>query len=188
MRKELLYVEMIQGHSGPAWIGYGQFTKSNRTVYFNGKVFGRSQGIIGNHVDIEEGDEYWISGVKKNGHDRHWAGGGKINIDKEVIDDYLKIIGQSVLPKNKFILVKLNNIPNKDLSVQLENFKADSEKIDKIRLYKKSPIDLSDEELGLSIKYYSELDMTTFPMKSRKGYLTQLNELIMENKRRNENS
>jgi hypothetical protein len=67
MKTEILYVELKQGHSGPAWIGYGQFSKSGQTVYFDGKVLKKGQGIISNHFDIENGDEYWISGVKKNG-------------------------------------------------------------------------------------------------------------------------
>jgi hypothetical protein len=123
MKKEILYVELIQiyDHKGPAWIGYGQFSKSGRSVYFNGKVFTKEQGVIGNHFDIENGDEYWISGIKKNGEDRHRYGSGKIHIDKSVIDDYLKIICEAKLPKNKFILVDLDNIPNKELSRKIEN-------------------------------------------------------------------
>ena len=60
MKTEIIYIELIEqfDHTGPAWIGYGQFSKSGHTVYFNGKVFGRGQGIIGNHVDIESGEEY----------------------------------------------------------------------------------------------------------------------------------
>lgn len=55
MKTEILYVELIQqfDHRGSAWIGYGQFSKSGRTVYFNGKVFGRGQGSIGNHVALK---------------------------------------------------------------------------------------------------------------------------------------
>lgn len=92
MKTEILYVELIQqfDHRGSAWIGYGQFSKSKRTVYFNGKVFGRGQGTIGNHVDIESGEEYWISGVKKNGEDRHKYGSGMIHLDNSVVQDYLK--------------------------------------------------------------------------------------------------
>jgi hypothetical protein len=123
MKKEILFVELKQEHSGPAWIGYGYFSKSGQTIYFNGHVLKRGQGITSNHFDIENGNEYWISGVKKNGQDRHWAGSGKIHIDKSAIDDYLKIIGETSLPKNKFILLDLNNVPNKELSKEIENRK-----------------------------------------------------------------
>lgn len=127
MRSEIVYVELKQGHSGPAWIGFAQFSKSGQSVYFDGKILAKAQGIMGNHIDMENRDEYWISGVKKNGEDRHWAGSGKIHIDKSAIDDYLKIIGQTTLPKNKFILVDLNNTPNKELSREIENTKLTDE-------------------------------------------------------------
>ncbi len=129
MKKELIYLEMIQDHThtGPAWIGYGLFNKTGKTVYFNGKVFRRGNISIGNHFDIELGAEYWISGVKKNTEDRHWAGSGKIQIDKAVVSDYLAFIGETTLPKNKFILVELINEPNKDLARKIENTKLTEE-------------------------------------------------------------
>ena len=130
MRTEILYVELKHGHSGPAWIGYGQFSKSGQTIYFDGKVLKKGQGIISNHFDIENDDEYWISGVKKNGTDRHWTGSGKIYLDKSAVGEYLKIIGQAALPKNKFILVDLNNIPNKELSKEIENSKASDDTLE----------------------------------------------------------
>lgn len=46
----------------------------------------------GNHFDIESGEAYWVSGVKKNGADRHWAGSGKIMIDRNSIDEYLTLV------------------------------------------------------------------------------------------------
>jgi hypothetical protein len=63
----LRYIELKTGYAddGPAWIGFVQLSKSGRTVYFNGKAFKRSQGISANHRDLESGDEYWISGIKK---------------------------------------------------------------------------------------------------------------------------
>jgi hypothetical protein len=137
MRTEMLYVELKQGHSGPAWIGYGEFSKSGQTVYFDGKVLKKGQGINSNHFDIESGDEYWISGVKKNGADRHWTGSGKVHLDKSAIDDYLKIIGQTFLLKNKFILVELINIPNRELSRKIENSKLTEEPIVRVILSKK---------------------------------------------------
>jgi len=92
MKPELKYIELKSGFgdTGPAWIGMAEFSKSGRTVYFNGKALKNSnaQGIAGNYYDIESGDEYWISGIKKNGTDRHWAGDGKIMIDRKVVDLY----------------------------------------------------------------------------------------------------
>lgn len=180
MRTEILYVELKQGHSGPAWIGYGKFSKSGQTVYFDGKVLQKGQGINSNHFDIENGDEYWISGVKKNGADRHWAGSGKIYLDNSVVIDYLKIIGQPILPKNKFILTDLDNLPNKELSRTIENSKLSEEAFDTSLLYKKTPKDLTDDELKKVLEYYNNLDLAEFPLKSRKGYTEKINDLTVE--------
>jgi hypothetical protein len=63
---------------GPAEIGEVTYSQTGRTLYFEGKSFRRIRGASGNHVCLETGDEYWISGVKKRGSNRHWAGGGPV--------------------------------------------------------------------------------------------------------------
>lgn len=125
MKSEIIYVELKTGYSdnGPAWIGKGFYSKSGQSIYFNNKVFKRGSGISGNYYDIETMNEYWISGVKKDGTDRHWAGNGKIMIDKSTLPEYLQIINANELPKNKFELTDLNNIPNKSLANEIENRK-----------------------------------------------------------------
>ncbi len=67
----ILYVERKAG-AGEAWIGRVSFSKTGRTLYYRGKSF-RSlggTGIRGNYVEVESGEEYWISGCKRNGADR----------------------------------------------------------------------------------------------------------------------
>ena len=85
MQSKIMYVEhkTDQNDKGVAWIGKVEFSKSGQTVYFNNQAFKKlkSGGISGNHYDLETHDEYWISGVKRNGQDRHWAGGGRIKIE-----------------------------------------------------------------------------------------------------------
>jgi len=100
----LKFIELKAGYTdnGPAWVGLVKQSKSGKTIYFNGKAFSRSNGISGNHIDVETGDEYWISNVKKNGRDRHWAGTGKIKIEFAAIDEYLKIIEMRELDKSIF--------------------------------------------------------------------------------------
>ncbi len=100
----LKFIELKSGYTdnGPAWIGLVEQSKSGKTIYFNGKAFSRGSGISGNHFDVESGEEYWISNVKKSGQDRHWAGTGKILIEFAAIDEYLKIMGMSKLNKSKF--------------------------------------------------------------------------------------
>jgi hypothetical protein len=102
----LRYLELKSGHSdnGPAWIGRVQLSRSGRTVYFDGKAFKRGNGIGANHFDIVTGDEYWISGVKKNGQDRHWTGSGKITIEAAAVEEYLKIVGAKEIDRKRFVI------------------------------------------------------------------------------------
>jgi hypothetical protein len=94
------YIELKSGYhdDGPAWIARVLVSKSGRTVYFNGKALKRStQTVSGNYYDVETTETYWVSGVKKQGGDRHWAGRGKITIDAGAIDEYLAITGATEL-------------------------------------------------------------------------------------------
>ncbi len=123
MKPEIIYVELIDdsNHKGPAWIGYGFFNRTRKTVYFNGRILSKGRGISSNYFDIQSNEDFWVSGIKKNGEDRHWAGSGKITIDETAIEEYLKIIDEVELPKNKFLVSQLNNIPNVELANQIEN-------------------------------------------------------------------
>ena len=127
MRTELKYIELINGfsHDGPAWIGLISFSKSGKTVYFDGKAFQRvgSDRTAGNFYDIESGDEYWISGVKKNMTDRHKFGGGKIFVEKRILSKYLKVIDKTELPKAEFELTEVDiEIPIERIN-EIENEK-----------------------------------------------------------------
>jgi len=124
MKSRLMYVELKSGFNddGPAWIGMASFSKTGRTIYFNGQAF-QGGRIGGNHQEVESGETYWISGVKKDGEDRHLAGSGKIKIDKAVISEYLSIIKKDELPKNKFEIVELNNTAPKELVKEITNQK-----------------------------------------------------------------
>lgn len=107
--ERILYIELKSGYSddGPAWIGVVKYSKSGQTIYFNNKGFQQSAGISSNYVDIETGEGYWISGVKKNGEDRHWAGSGKVMIDRNIADEYLQITGQKSIDTKRFELVDI---------------------------------------------------------------------------------
>lgn len=97
--KILRYIELKSGYSdnGPAWIAYVERSKTGRTLYFNGrglmKLKGQRRGDSGgNYIDIETGESFWVSGVKKNGKDRHWAGSGKVLVEAAAVVEYLKTI------------------------------------------------------------------------------------------------
>jgi hypothetical protein len=104
MKDRLVYIELKSGFSddGPAWIAIAGASKSGATLYSNGKAFKslKGSGIGANFYDIETGEEYWISGVKKSNQDRHRFGRGGISIDRPAIAAYLAATGFSSLPSN----------------------------------------------------------------------------------------
>jgi hypothetical protein len=101
----LRYIELKTGHedNGPAWIGRVKLSRSGQTVYFNGRAFKRA-GTPGTYVDNETKELYWISGVKKRGTNRHWAGSGRITIEARAVAEYLELSGESELDRSRFIV------------------------------------------------------------------------------------
>ena len=112
MRTEIRYIELKTGYSdnGPAWIGKVAFSNSGRTLYFMDKAFQHSSYYIGNFYDVETKEFYWISGIKKTGTNRHWAGGGKIQLDRNLVDEYLRLTKQNAIDPNKITLVDIPEI------------------------------------------------------------------------------
>jgi len=97
----LRYIELTSGyhHDGPAWIAKVSHSKSGQTIYFNNHALKRIEGggASGNYRDLESGDEYWVSGVKKEGGDRHWAGNGVVLVERAALKDYLLLRGRDDL-------------------------------------------------------------------------------------------
>ncbi len=95
-KTRILYIEKKSGHSddGPARIGRVAFSKSGRTLYYRGLRLRRMKGggISGNYFDVETGDEYWVSGAKRDGRDRHRAGRGPVEVDDDVREEYRRWI------------------------------------------------------------------------------------------------
>ena len=185
MKTEIVYVEIETGanHDGKAWIGKCFFSKTGQTIYFNGKVYRKWKGFSSNYFDIETGNGFWISGVKKNGNDRHRLGKGIIEIDESIIPEYLKIIGETELQKNKFKIVKLDNVPAKEKATEILNEKYEAEFDNTIRF--KNSSDLTQIELENLIKYYNNLDLPKMYKKNRKGFIEELKNLEIELEKRN---
>lgn len=119
-----MYIELKTGYSddGPAWIGKVEFSKSGKTVYFDNKAIKKmgSPSEGGNHYDIETGDTYWVSGIKKNGADRHWAGGGKIMIDRKAIEEYLTLVNFNSIEEKYYETIDFEPT-DKNRFMELEN-------------------------------------------------------------------
>lgn len=116
MKSRLMYIEKATGanHDGPAWIGMARFSKTGSTVYFDNKCFAHGWHMLsqyeGNYIELESGAGYWISGLKKNGQDRHRFGKGKIFIDKAVVEEYLAFRGIDKLNPQKYEIVEIIEI------------------------------------------------------------------------------
>lgn len=100
------YIELKSdcGDSGPAWIARVNASKTGQTIYFNGLALRKltGGGISGNYIDLMSDDEYWVSGVKKKGTNRHWAGSGLIEIEESALKEFLLITGQEEFDKLQF--------------------------------------------------------------------------------------
>lgn len=87
----IMYVECKGGDNdrGRARICRVRLSKTGRTLYVGGLVLQslRGSGISGNYFDVNSRSEYWVSGPKKNGRDRHWADGGPVQIEADVVDE-----------------------------------------------------------------------------------------------------
>ncbi|WP_207420208.1 hypothetical protein [Desertivirga brevis] len=120
MKPQIKYIELKTSHNddGPAWIAEVELSRSGRTIYFNGlALLGKGHGAC---TDLETGDIYWISGIKKNGKDRHRAGKGKIMVDRKILESYLDLRGLSLLHRNKYELIDI--LPtNKRKFAEIEN-------------------------------------------------------------------
>ena len=113
----LKYIELKtnQSDSGPAWIARVKMSRSGTTVYFNGKALRRARkgGLEGNYFDVRTRDEYWVSGVKKDGTDRHWAGSGKVALEASAVREYLALTGMAEVDESRLFVVP--DLPQTDI-------------------------------------------------------------------------
>lgn len=95
MRSRIMYVESKAGGlRGPARIGRVSFSKTGRTLHYGGRSFQslRGAGFKANYYDIETGEQYWISGPKKDGSDRLYGERVPVEIDDDVREEYWRTI------------------------------------------------------------------------------------------------
>ncbi len=161
MKSQLKYIELKSGYAdnGPAWIGKVDFSKSGKTIYFNGHAFkGKGHGGCS---DIETGEIYWISGLKKDGQDRHWAGNGKVMIDRKVVDEYLSYMSLQKLDMDRFVIVDIEATDKKKF-VDVENAAINS-------------ITVSNRFDNLGELSMNELEIAVQRLKRRESYTNPIN-------------
>jgi hypothetical protein len=91
----IMYIECKAGGlTGPARIGRVTFSQTGRTLYCRGQKFQslKGAGFKSNYYDVETGEDYWISGPKRNGGDALYGGNSSIEIDDDVREEYWRLI------------------------------------------------------------------------------------------------
>jgi len=92
----IMYIEdKSAGLNGPARIGRMTYSKSGRTLHYNGRTFQSlgGKGFKANYFCVETGDRFWISGPRKDGKDRLYEDSAKsVEIDADVAEEYWRDI------------------------------------------------------------------------------------------------
>lgn len=89
-----MYVELKSGLTGPARIGRVYFSRTGRTLYYRGRCFQslKGRGFKSNYFDRDTGEEYWISGCRRDGADRLYGERLPVEVDADVEEEYWRDI------------------------------------------------------------------------------------------------
>lgn len=90
-KSRIMYIERKAGAlTGSARIGRVTFSKTGRTLYYGGKQFQslRGSGFKTNYFEVESGEEYWISGPRRDGADRLYGERMPVEIDEDAREEY----------------------------------------------------------------------------------------------------
>jgi hypothetical protein len=90
-RSRIMYVERKAGGlEGEARIGRVYFSKTGKTLYYRGLHFRslKGSGFKANYRELTSGEEYWISGPRRDRDDRLYGGARGVKIDDDVRAEY----------------------------------------------------------------------------------------------------
>jgi hypothetical protein len=91
----IMYIENKSGGlaGGDARIGRVSYSKTGRTLYYQNRAFKSLKGgYKANYFETETGEEFWISGPKKDGSDRLYSERVPVQIDEDVREEYWTVI------------------------------------------------------------------------------------------------
>jgi hypothetical protein len=91
----IMYIECKAGTlNGSARVGRVTFSKSGRTLYYNGLTFQslKGAGFKANFYCVQTGDSYWISGPKRRGGDRLYGSVLPVEVDEDIRAEYWRDI------------------------------------------------------------------------------------------------
>lgn len=87
-----MYIESKTGSmNGVARIGRVTFSKTGKSISYRGQTFQslKGSGFKANYFNIDTGEEFWISGPRKDGKDRLYPESAQpVEIDDDVADEY----------------------------------------------------------------------------------------------------
>ncbi|MDV6332050.1 1-deoxy-D-xylulose-5-phosphate synthase [Asticcacaulis sp. 201] len=91
-KTRIMYVEnKSESLNGEARIGRVTLSKTGKSLTYQGRNFQslKGNGFRANYYDIETGEEFWISGPRKDGQDRLYGGNiPPVEIDADIADEY----------------------------------------------------------------------------------------------------
>jgi hypothetical protein len=95
-KTRIMYIENKSASlNGPARIGRVTFSKTGKSISYGARTFQslKGSGFKANYFDIETGERFWISGPRKDGKDRLYAGSSTpVEIDRDVAEEYWRDI------------------------------------------------------------------------------------------------
>jgi hypothetical protein len=92
MKPRVMYIE--RKSTGQASIGRVSFSKTGSTLRYRSLEFISLKGsrFKANYLETGSGEQFWISGPRKDGQDRLYASSLPVEIDEDVRDEYLRDI------------------------------------------------------------------------------------------------
>lgn len=87
---------------GPAWVGWVRFSKTWQTAHFHGRTLRRVRGggVRGNFYDVESGEEFWVSGPKRDRTDARFSA-QQPTIEHDAQAAYEALLAGAPLPGRK---------------------------------------------------------------------------------------
>jgi hypothetical protein len=103
-KTRIMYIEDKSGSlDGPARIGRVVFSKTGKSLTYRGRTFQTlgGRGFKSNYFDVDTGEQFWISGPRRDGLDRLYPGSGQaVEIDDDVAEEYWRDV-RGISPPRK---------------------------------------------------------------------------------------
>ncbi len=152
---KIKFIELSSGssHDGPAWVANVEFSKSGRTLYFDGRALKKELGTHSNYSDAETEEEFWVYDPQRDGLDRDNSKNGLAYVDDTIADEYARFLKVDALDPGKYEIVKMkskNANANKPKKPAVEDPSLYSSDLQYDPLE-----DLSEGQLNWLIDYYT---------------------------------